>query len=324
MLKYEKIFWRSNINNIAGVDEAGRGPLAGPVVAAAVIFPKDIHLPEVNDSKKLSEKKREKQYDEILISAKSIGIGIVHEYEIDKINILQATYKAMKQSIGRLNIQPDILLIDGNKADIKHYKQKNIINGDQKSLTIAAASIIAKVTRDKIMRQYAIIFPNYDFDKHKGYGTKKHLEFIKKYKAVLIHRKSFKPISDYLPNITYYKENNLFHTLGLQIVACKKVRNKYTILKINYQCSDNQKVDIISLKNNIFIFTNIKIRIFNKDSNSIDQSKFNLDKSKIISIMLLLNKELKYDYRLDVAEVVLKKGTKPLVTISKGNIIKEN
>ena len=161
MLEFERKYWNFDYHKIAGIDEAGRGPLAGPVVASAVIFPKDISLPEVTDSKKISEKKRERLFHDIYTKALSIGIGIVHEDEIDNKNILQATYLAMRQAIGKLSIKPDIVLIDGNKADIKHYKQKNIINGDQKSLSIAAASIIAKVTRDQIMRQYDIIFPEF-------------------------------------------------------------------------------------------------------------------------------------------------------------------
>ncbi|SVD72364.1 uncharacterized protein METZ01_LOCUS425218, partial [marine metagenome] len=189
MLAYEQKHWDSGKEFLAGIDEAGRGPLAGPVVAASVILPQDIELPEVTDSKKISEKKRERLYDEIKNSALALGIGVVHEEDIDEKNILQATYKAMRKSIGELHIQPDILLVDGNKADIKHYKQESIIDGDQKSLSIAAASIIAKVTRDRMMRQYDIVFPQYGFAKHKGYGTKQHMEAIISRKASPVHRK---------------------------------------------------------------------------------------------------------------------------------------
>ena len=164
MLKFEQKYWDSNYPNIAGIDEAGRGPLAGPVVATAVIFPQNIDLPEVTDSKKISEKKRERLFKDIYKNSISIGIGIVHEDEIDKKNILQATYVAMRQAIGALSIRPDIVLVDGNKADIKHYTQHSIINGDQKSISIAAASIIAKVTRDRMMQQYDRLLP---FNKHK-------------------------------------------------------------------------------------------------------------------------------------------------------------
>ena len=178
MLEYEQKHWSSGKEHIAGIDEAGRGPLAGPVVAAAVILPHEIELPEVNDSKKISEKKRERLYTEIYDAALAVGVGVVHEEEIDEKNILQATYMAMRQSIGQLPVTPDILLVDGNRADIRHYEQKSIVDGDQRSLSIAAASIIAKVTRDRIMRKYDIIFPEYGFAKHKGYGTKQHIEAI--------------------------------------------------------------------------------------------------------------------------------------------------
>ena len=321
MLKYENKYWESNIKYVAGIDEAGRGPLAGPVVAAAVIFPDNIDLPEVNDSKKISEKKREILFHQIFDSAISIGVGIVYEKEIDRINILQATYKAMKQSVGRLSIQPEILLIDGNKTNLKHYKQNNIIHGDQKSLSIAAASIIAKVTRDHIMRQYDIVFPDYGFAQHKGYGTKRHIESIMKNKAVLIHRKSFKPVNRFLPNIAYYKQNNLFHLLGIQIIACKKIRKKYAIMEINYQYSEKEKVDIISSKNNILVFTIIKINLYNNSLKNIEPM-INIEQSSILKAMISYNneKKLKYDYRLDFGEVILRKGVKPKLNILKGNI----
>ena len=233
MLEYEKKYWSNGNEYVAGIDEAGRGPLAGPVVASAVIFPDNIDLPEVTDSKKLSEKKRERLFDEIISNALSFGIGIVHEDEIDEKNILQATYVAMRKAIGKLTIVPDLLLIDGNKADIKHFEQKNIINGDQKSLSIAAASIIAKVTRDKIMKQYDIVFPDYGFARHKGYGTKQHMEMINDKKATLIHRKSFNPISNHLPNFAYLKRNHLIDVLGEQLVACHYVKLGHKILEFN-------------------------------------------------------------------------------------------
>ena len=159
MLQYEQKYWDDGKQFLAGIDEAGRGPLAGPVVAASVILPQDVNLPEVTDSKKISEKKRERLFDEIYKTALSVGVGVVHEEIIDEKNILQATYQAMRQAVGNLNINPEILLVDGKKADIKHFQQESIIDGDAKSLSIAAASIIAKVTRDRMMRQFDIVFP---------------------------------------------------------------------------------------------------------------------------------------------------------------------
>ena len=208
MLQYEKKYWKSGKKYLAGIDEAGRGPLAGPVAAAAVILPQNVDLPEVTDSEKISEKKRESLFDEIYNTALSIGVGVVHEEVIDKKNILQATYQAMRHSLGQLSISPEVILVDGNKADIKHYKQESIIDGDQKSLSIAAASIIAKVTRDRMMRQFDIVFPEYGFAKHKGYGTKQHIEAIQKSKATPIHRKSFKPVADHLPNMGFLNETD--------------------------------------------------------------------------------------------------------------------
>ncbi|SVD07001.1 uncharacterized protein METZ01_LOCUS359855, partial [marine metagenome] len=159
MLEYEHKHWSSGKEYLAGIDEAGRGPLAGPVVSAAVILPQDIELPGVNDSKKISEKKREVLYGDIQERALSVGIGCADVAEIDEKNILQATYQSMRQAVGKLSINPEILLVDGKKADIKHFQQENIIDGDAKSLSIAAASIIAKVTRDRMMRQFDIVFP---------------------------------------------------------------------------------------------------------------------------------------------------------------------
>ena len=153
MLELDKKYF-SKYNLIAGVDEAGRGPLAGPVVAASVIFSNNTYIEGVNDSKKISEKKREFLYKEILSKALHIGIGIIHSPEIDKINILQATKKAMKSSLDNLDIKPDLVLIDGNQIEIKNYNQRSIIKGDSKSFSIASASIIAKVTRDSIMFDY--------------------------------------------------------------------------------------------------------------------------------------------------------------------------
>ena len=230
MLQYEKKYWQSRKKYLAGIDEAGRGPLAGPVAAAAVILPQNVDLPEVTDSKKISEKKRERLFDEIYKIALSIGVGVVHEEVIDKKNILQATYQAMRHSLGQLSISPEVILVDGNKADIKHYEQESIINGDQKSLSIAAASIIAKVTRDRMMRQFDIVFPEYGFAKHKGYGTKQHIEAIQKSKATPIHRKSFNPVSHHLPNMAYLQRNRLLGKLGEQLAACKLIWKDHEII----------------------------------------------------------------------------------------------
>lgn len=191
MKSFDNKFLSHSIQTIAGVDEAGRGPLAGPVVAAAVIFENDFFIKEVNDSKKLTEKAREEIFPEIINNAKAYGIGIVWQNEIDKINILQATLKAMKFAVSNLSVKPDLVLIDGNKTFFSEIETKPIIKGDSKSFVIAAASIIAKVTRDKIMIEASDKFPEYGWKRNKGYGTKEHISAIKKYGITQYHRKSF-------------------------------------------------------------------------------------------------------------------------------------
>lgn len=189
MSAYEEEY--ASCQYICGVDEVGRGPLAGPVVAGAVILPKDEMILYLNDSKKLSEKKREFLYDEIMEKAVATGIGMVSPERIDEINILQATYEAMRQAIEQLNVKPDILLNDAVTIPQVEIKQVPIIKGDAKSISIAAASIIAKVTRDRLMKEYDNILPGYDFASNKGYGTKAHIEGLKKLGPSPIHRKTF-------------------------------------------------------------------------------------------------------------------------------------
>ena len=176
---------------ICGIDEVGRGPLAGPVVASAVILPKDCDILYINDSKKLSEKKREMLYDEIMEKAVAVGIGIVGPERIDEINILQATYEAMREAISKLSVQPDLLLNDAVKIPGVTLPQVSIIKGDAKSASIGAASIIAKVTRDRMMVEYDSIFPEYGFAANKGYGTAVHIEALKELGPTPIHRRSF-------------------------------------------------------------------------------------------------------------------------------------
>ena len=176
---------------ICGIDEAGRGPLAGPVVAGAVVLPKGKRILYVNDSKKLSEKKREELFDVIKEEALSFGLGIVSPERIDEINILQATYEAMREAVNKLSVSPDILLNDAVTIPGIDVRQVPIIKGDAKSLTIASASILAKVTRDRIMAEYDLQYPEYGFAKHKGYGTKAHIDAIRQFGPCPIHRKTF-------------------------------------------------------------------------------------------------------------------------------------
>lgn len=193
MSAYEKEY--AQYTHICGIDEVGRGPLAGPVVACAVVLPKDVTILYLNDSKKLSEKKRELLYDEIMEKAVAVGIGAVGPARIDEINILQATYEAMRMAIedltGKLGKKPDLLLNDAVTIPEVDIPQVPIIKGDAKSISIAAASIVAKVTRDHLMIEYDQVLPGYDFAKNKGYGTKAHIAGLKELGATPIHRKTF-------------------------------------------------------------------------------------------------------------------------------------
>lgn len=196
LYKFDDTLRKKGFISIAGVDEAGRGSLAGPVVAASVILPDNLILKGIDDSKKLSEKIRRNLFWEILINAKSIGLGIAEVGEIDKRDIKQATLLAMQRAISNLSYKPDIVLIDALHIPTLEIKQMPIIDGDSKSASIAAASIIAKVVRDGIMIKYHSYYPQYGFDKHKGYGTKLHLEKIQKFGPCPIHRLSFKGVRD--------------------------------------------------------------------------------------------------------------------------------
>lgn len=188
----EDIYEHGNVKYICGIDEAGRGPLAGPVVVASVVMPRDSMIEGVNDSKKVSEKKREKLYDEIIENAISYSVGIVDQKEIDRVNILNATKAGLTKSVKGLKVRPDIILVDALKGiDTCGVPYESIIKGDAKCYSIAAASIIAKVTRDRIMRQWHEIYPEYNFIQHKGYGTAAHIAAIKEYGLCPLHRRSF-------------------------------------------------------------------------------------------------------------------------------------
>lgn len=199
MMVYEKEAQKQGFQYVAGIDEVGRGPLAGPVVAAAVILPEKIFISGINDSKKLSSKKRQQLYQEIKNEALAIGIGVVGADVIDEINIYQATKKAMNIAINQLSIFPDFLLIDAMKIDTP-ITQRSLIKGDSLSVSIASASIIAKVYRDRLMMEYSKKYPEYQFEKNAGYGTREHIQAIRKFGPTPIHRKTFAPIKEYIHN----------------------------------------------------------------------------------------------------------------------------
>ena len=196
LLKYEKELYEKGYKLIAGCDEAGRGPLCGPVVAAAVILPINYSLEGLTDSKKLTEKKREKFYDIIMNDAISVGISIIDNNKIDEINILEASRLAMNEAVSKLKVKPDFIITDA--MDLHKENVLPIIKGDAKSITIAAASVIAKVTRDHIMYDLDKKYPLYELSKHKGYPTKRHIELMEKYGVLDFYRKSYKPVKDAL------------------------------------------------------------------------------------------------------------------------------
>ena len=190
--QHEDELRKKGFKTICGIDEAGRGPLAGPVVVASVIMPEDSMIEGVNDSKKISEKKREKLYDQIIEEAIGYSISIIGQEEIDEINILNATKKGLTDSLKELKVKPDLIIVDAlAHIDTLGIPYESIIKGDAKCYSISAASILAKVTRDRIMREWAAIYPQYGFEQHKGYGTAKHISAIKEYGSCPIHRRTF-------------------------------------------------------------------------------------------------------------------------------------
>ena len=197
LYKYEEELYDQGFTNICGVDEAGRGPLAGPVVVAACILPPFLRIPGINDSKKLSEKKREELYKIIVKEALAYKVVFIKNEEVDELNIYNATKKGMLEAIKGLKIEPDYVLIDAMPLGELKQSNKSIIHGDALSASIAAASILAKVSRDQYMKKMDIKYPNYGFSRHKGYGTKAHLEALEKYGPCPIHRKTFYPVTKY-------------------------------------------------------------------------------------------------------------------------------
>ena len=193
MLRYEKELYQAGYQTIAGIDEVGRGPLAGPVVAAAVILPPGCKIKGLNDSKKIPKKKHQEIYQTVMNKALAVGVGLIDNEIIDQVNIYEATKLAMKEALSKLSFKPDYLLIDAMKLDVE-IPQESIIKGDANSLSIASASIVAKVTRDKLMADYDKEYPGYDFAKNAGYGTKSHLQGLEQNGVTPIHRKTFEPV----------------------------------------------------------------------------------------------------------------------------------
>ena len=264
-----------NTNNIiAGVDEAGRGPLAGPVVAAAVILPKNHSIEGLIDSKKLTAKKREKLYKEIT-NICDYGIGIVSHRTIDKINVLQATFKAMRVAILNLKQKPDNTLIDGYGLPDQVIKNEGVIGGDNLIECISAASIIAKVTRDELMLKIDDIFPEYGFAKHKGYGTKAHMENLNIYKACPIHRKTFSPVKKNIPKMEWLISKDKLNKLAVQLVSLHYLNKNYTIVHINFNLNEKMPIDIVLKKGEINVF--VKVILLMKNTNRMNIENLTTD-----------------------------------------------
>lgn len=245
---------------IAGVDEAGRGPLAGPVVASAVVLnPHD--LPEgLRDSKKLSEKRRNLLALEIRAKALAVGVGIIHEQDIDRKNILQATFEAMRQAISNLKYEFDEVQVDGNhKIPGLPHPQECIIGGDDLIPEISAASIIAKTTRDAMMISYDKLFPEYGFKSHKGYGSKFHMETLREIGRTPVHRRSFRPV-DACPNkkYKYYKQESAYGRMGEIIAGMYLIRNGYNLLEHSHHAGREGEIDLIASRSDEVIFIEVK------------------------------------------------------------------
>ena len=306
--RYEQELWGKSINNVAGIDEAGRGPLAGPVVAAAVVFdPQTEMINGINDSKKLTAKKREGLYDVIIETARAVGIGIVKPEDIDRLNILQATHKAMRQAIGRLRLKVDHILVDGRGLPDKIVPQTAIIGGDQVCYSISAASIIAKVYRDRIMHEYENVFPGYDFAKHKGYGTKIHLDAIRKLKPCPIHRMTFKGVKENIVDIQNVNNTRYLGKYGEDIAAYYLYQKGFSIIQRNFHAGAYGEIDIIARKDNVLNFVEVKTQrhnIFGVPESWVDERKME-QLGLIADAWLSWHPEIDLDCRFDIIGINL-------------------
>ena len=298
---------------IAGVDEVGRGPLAGPVLAAAVILPDDHTIEGLRDSKKLSKIKREKLFPIIQEQALGIGIGLVDVKTIDEINIREGTLKAMQIALGNLPIKPDKALIDGHPLKNQVIPNEGIVGGDDLIDSIKAASIIAKVTRDKIMADYGRIFPEYGFEKHNGYGTELHMKALEEHRATPIHRRSFKPVMHKMPTLTWLSEQKRIGWMGEKLAALYLKGKGLEILEMNRNCPPHGEIDIIARDDDEIVFVEVKTA-FKTNPDLLDE-KVDKDKLKKISHAIYqYQKETEQidDIRIDCISVILQKK-KPII-----------
>ena len=298
---------------VAGIDEAGRGPLAGPVVAAAVILPEKHFIDGLRDSKKLSQKKRKCLYKIIKKESISVGIGIIGVETIDELNIKEATLYAMKGALKNLKIKPDKLLIDGFPLDTQEIPNKGIIKGDDLIDSIRAASIVAKVTRDRIMLEYAKIFPEYGFENHFGYGTKKHMNALKFYGSSPIHRRSYKPVKENMPTFEWLREKKLLAWMGKKLAALFIKNDGLLIREIDKRIG-KFTVDIIAEDHLRYIL------IFVETTIKRNRINFQSKPSKIISLNFkniiertARNFNEKHDIRIDLIRVKFLGSGKPII-----------
>ncbi len=298
---------------IAGVDEAGRGSLAGQVCAAAVILDPAAEIAGLADSKAISARKREKLFDEIMAKAIAVGIGWADHEEIDRINILQATYKAMQRALGSLPVKPSKALIDGYGLPSQIIPNKGVIDGDRTVDCIKAASIIAKVNRDRQMLLLERIFPEYGFARHKGYGTKQHLEVLDRLKATPIHRQSFRPVAERLPTINWLRNNRRVGWWGERLAALKLMNMGMRNIATNVNCSPHGELDVVAETDNEIIF--IEVKTITRDQIGTPEQK--IDRQKLEKLQhaveyYLQQNEIDKDLRLDAMTVVLGKG-RPII-----------
>ena len=302
---------------VAGVDEAGRGPLAGPVVAAAVILPENNEIDGLRDSKKLSPKQREVLFGKIKNNAISIGIGQSSVKRIDEMNIRNATFMAMQRALGHLTIKPNSAMIDGESLPNQIIPNVGIIRGDDTVDSIKAASIVAKVTRDNLMIRYSKIFPEYGLDKHKGYGTAMHMEALRKYKATPIHRRSFKPVRDNFPTLTWLDRKNRIKWLGKKIAALYLMDMGIVIESLNEYLLPYGEIDIVGIENGDWIFSVVRSRVNSVRVTNSQLKQFEVEKIKISIEDYLSQYAGPHNYRVDHIEVSFGKK-KPIVQHYKG------
>ena len=313
----------SKENFVAGVDEVGRGPLAGPVVAAAVVLPEKHEIEGLMDSKKLTKKKRETLYPIIQAKALGTGIGMVSVQKIDEINIREATFLAMERALKNLPMVPHSALIDGESLKSQIIPNKGIIKGDDKIDSIKAASIIAKVTRDRIMFHYGKIFPEYGFELNSGYGTKVHMEALHKYKSTPIHRRTFSPVKKEMPTIKWLQENNRIQCMCEKLAALYLMENNFEIKKINHKNISDSGLNIFAIGPDNQI---ILVEVIQKTDGADKEEVINIMKrdtlmSKISSSKLLDDYEIgNIVPRVDALTVKLIKNKSPIIEHFKGII----